>query len=71
MPTPADGGYTQPQNLAELLTVLDEFLRYRQLPIAELLATFLESRGSIHPAFDTNNLIDHLGFTAHHLRETH
>ena len=50
--------------------MLDEFLRYRQLPIAELLATFLESRGSIHPAFDTNNLIDHLGFTAHHLRET-
>ena len=71
MSTPADDGYTQPQNLAELLTLLDEFLRCRQLPIAELLATFLESRGCIHPAFHANNLIDHLSFTAYHLNETH
>jgi hypothetical protein len=28
------------------LTVLDEFLRCRELPITELLAKFLESRGS-------------------------
>jgi hypothetical protein len=70
MSTPAAGGYTQPQNLAELPTVLDEFRRCRQPPIAELLATFLESRGSIHPAFDANNLIDHLSFTAYHLHET-
>jgi hypothetical protein len=63
MSTPA-GGYTQPQNLLELLAVLDEFLRCRQLPIAELLAKFLKSRGSVHPAFHANNLIDHLSFTA-------
>jgi hypothetical protein len=43
------GGYGQPQNLAELLTLLDVFLRCRELPIAELLAKFLESRGSVHP----------------------
>ena len=64
MSTPAVGGYHQPQNLAELLTVLDEFLRCRELPIAELLAKFLESRGTVHPAFHANNLIDHLSFTA-------
>jgi hypothetical protein len=66
MPTPTIGDYHQPQNLAELLTVLDEFLRCRELRIAELLATFLQSRGSVHPAFDANNLIDHLSFTAPH-----
>jgi hypothetical protein len=64
MSTPAVGGYHQPQNLTELLAVLDEFLRCRQLPIAELLEKFLESRGSVHPAFHANNLIDHLSFTA-------
>jgi hypothetical protein len=64
MSTPAFCGYHQPQNLAELLTVLDEFLRSGELPIAELLAKFLESRGSVHAAFDANNLIDHLSFTA-------
>ena len=62
MLTPAAGRYNQPQNLAELLTVLDEFLRCRELPIAELLAKFLESRGSVHPTFHANNLIDHLSF---------
>ncbi|HYB36225.1 MAG TPA: hypothetical protein VEF72_10915 [Mycobacterium sp.] len=64
MSRPAVGGYNQPRNLAELLAVLDEFLRCRELPIAELLAKFLESRGSVHPAFHANNLIDHLSFTA-------
>ncbi|KXF55745.1 hypothetical protein AXA44_36510 [Rhodococcus sp. SC4] len=68
--TPAVGGYIQPQNLAELLTVLDEFLRCRELPIAEL-AKFLESRGSVHPAFHANNLIDHLSFTAARIATTH
>ena len=58
MSTSAVGGYNQPQNLAELLTVLDEFLRCQELPIAELLAKFIESRGSVHPAFHANNLID-------------
>jgi hypothetical protein len=72
MSTPAVGGYNQAQNLTELLAVLDEFLRCRELPVAELLAKFLESRGSAHPAFHTNNLIDHLSFTARHdLHETH
>ena len=28
------------------------------------LRKFLESRGSVHPAFHANNLIDHLSFTA-------
>ena len=65
MSTPAVGGYSQPQNLAELLTVLDEFLRCQDLPIAELLAKFLKSRGSAHPAFHANNLIDNLSFTAY------
>ena len=46
------------------LTVLDEFLRCRELPITELLAKFLEARGSVHPAFHANNLIDQLSFTA-------
>jgi hypothetical protein len=64
MSTPAVGGYNQPQNLAELLTVLDEFLRCPELPIAELLAKFIESRGSVHPVFHANNLIDQLSFTA-------
>ena len=64
MSTPAVGGYHQPQNLTELLAVLDEFLRCRELPIAELLAKFLESRASAHPTFHANNLIDHLSFTA-------
>lgn len=64
MPTPAEGSYRQPQNLTELLTVLDEFVRCRELPIAELLEKFLELRGSTHPAFHANNLIDHLSFTA-------
>jgi hypothetical protein len=63
MSTPAVGGYNQPQNLAELLAVLDEFLRCKELSIAELLAKFLESRGSVHPTFHANNLIDHLSFT--------
>ena len=62
MSTPAVGGYHQPQNLTELLAVLDEFLRCRELPIAELLAKFLESRASAHPTFHANNLIDHLSF---------
>jgi hypothetical protein len=64
MSTPAVGGYHQPQNLTELLAVLDEFLRCRELPIAELLAKFLESRASAHPTFHANNLTDHLSFTA-------
>jgi hypothetical protein len=64
MSTPADGSYNQPQNLAQLLTVLDEFLRCRELPIADLLAKFLESRGSVHPVFHANNLIDRLSFIA-------
>ena len=64
MSLPAVGGYNHPQSLAELLTVLDEFLRCQELPIAELLAKFLESRGSAHPVFHANNLIDHLSFTA-------
>jgi hypothetical protein len=63
MSTPA-GGYNQPQNLPELLAVLDEVLRCRQMPIAELLAKVLASRDSAHPAFHANNLIDHLSFTA-------
>jgi len=64
MSTSAVGGYNQTQNLAELLTVLDQFLRCQELPIAELLAKFLESRGSVHPVFHANNLIDQLSFTA-------
>ena len=71
MSTPAVGGYNQPQNLTELLAVLDEFLRCPELPIAELLAKFLESRGSVHPAFDANNLIDHLSFTAATIHTKH
>jgi hypothetical protein len=71
MSTPAVGGYNQPHNLAELLTVLDEFLRCRQLPIAELLAKFLESRGNVHPVFHANNLIDHLSFTAARIATKH
>jgi hypothetical protein len=71
MSTPAVGGYHQPQSLAELLTVLDEFLRCRELPIAELLAKFLESRGSVHPAFQANNLIDHLSFTVATIHTKH
>ena len=71
MSTPAVGGYHQPQNLAELLTVLDEFLRCRELPIAELLAKFLESRGSVHPVFQANNLIDHLSFIAATIHTKH
>ena len=68
MPVPAVGGYNPPQNLAELLTVLDEFLRCSELPVAELLAKFFQSRGIVHPAFHANNLIDHLSFAAHHMR---
>jgi hypothetical protein len=64
MSLPAVGGYNHPQSLAELLTVLDEFLRCQELPIAELLAKFIESRGSAHPVFHANNLIDQLSFTA-------
>jgi hypothetical protein len=72
MSTPAVGGYNRPQNLTELLAVLDEFLRRRELPITALLAQFLESRGSVHPTFHANNLIDHLSFTArHNLHETY
>jgi hypothetical protein len=71
MSTPAVGGYNQPHNLTELLTVLDEFLRCRELPIAELLAKFLESRGSVHPTFHANNLIDHLSFTAATIHTNH
>jgi hypothetical protein len=71
MSTPAVEGYNQPQNLAGLLTVLDEFLRCRELPIAELLAKFLESRGSEHPAFHANNLIDHVSFTATAIHTKH
>jgi hypothetical protein len=71
MLTPAAGRYNQPQNLAELLTVLDEFLRCRELPIAELLAKFLESRGSVHPTFHANNLIDHLSFTTATIHTKH
>jgi hypothetical protein len=71
MSTPGVGGYHQPQNLAELLTVLDEFLRCRELPIAELLAKFLESRGIVHPVFQANNLIDHLSFIAATIHTKH
>jgi hypothetical protein len=62
MSHPAIGGFNPPQNLAKLITVLDEFLRWSELPIVELLAKFLEARGSVHPAFHANNLIDHLSF---------
>jgi hypothetical protein len=64
MSIPGGGGYHQPQNLTELLAMLDEFLRCRELPIAELLTKFLKARGSVHPAFHANNLIAHLSFTA-------
>lgn len=66
MLTRAVGGYNQPQNLAELLTVLDQFLGCHELPIAGLLNKFIESRGSVHPVFHGNNMIDQLSFTTRH-----
>jgi len=56
------------QRLAELLAPLDEFLRSRDLPVAELLVEFMKHRGSQHAAFDAYNLVDHLCFTAHRYR---
>jgi hypothetical protein len=62
---PASGN----QCLAELLTVLDEFLRYQDLLVSELLTEFLAARGSKHPGFDSCNLIDNLCFTAYRYRQ--
>jgi hypothetical protein len=57
------------RHLVELLTLLDEFLRCRDLPIIGLLAESLAARDSNHPGFDTCNLIDSLSFTAHRYRQ--
>ena len=49
--------------LADLLAVVDEFLRSRSV-VADLLADFYDRRGQTHPGFVANNLIDQVSFTA-------
>jgi hypothetical protein len=50
-------------NLAELLTVLDEFLRSSQ-EVTVLLERFLAGRGGQHPGYHAGLLIDWTSFTA-------
>lgn len=49
--------------LADLLAVVDEFLRSRS-GVAELLADFYTHRGQRNPGFVANNFIDQVSFTA-------
>jgi hypothetical protein len=50
-------------DLAELLTVLDEFLRSSQ-EVTALLERFLAGRGEQHPGYHASLLIDWASFTA-------
>lgn len=54
-------------DIAELLGVVDEFLRCRN-GTADRLADFYARHGEPHPAFVANNLIDQVSFTAAALR---
>jgi hypothetical protein len=52
--------------IAELLAIIDGFLRSHQIP--ELLAQHLHDIGVDHPGYDAALLIDQISFTAHALR---
>lgn len=52
--------------IAELLAVLDVFLRSD--PVPEVLAAHLHTIGADHPRYDAALLIDQVSFTAHALR---
>lgn len=58
---------TELAEAADLLTVVDEFLRCGD-GAAEKLACFYAHRGEAHPRFTANNLIDQVSFTAAALR---
>lgn len=60
---------TELVELADLLAVVDEFLRARG-GVAELLADFHARRGESHPGFVANNLIDQVSLTAAALQRT-
>jgi len=63
----------QLSDIAELLTILDGFLRHAD-GIANRLADYLHATGRDRPqppdgtSYDTNLLIDQVSFTAHNLR---
>jgi hypothetical protein len=50
-------------DLADLLTILDEFLRSSE-EVTVLLARFLAGRGEQHPGYHASLLIDWASFTA-------
>ena len=64
---------TQLADIAELLDILDEFLRHAD-DIADRLADYLNTTGHDQPqlpdgaSYNANLLIDQLSFTAHSLR---
>jgi hypothetical protein len=64
----------QLERIAELLDVLDGFLRDTNLPISDHLADYLRATGHDRPqpphwaSYDANLLIDQVSFTAHPLR---
>lgn len=68
---PIDSG--QVSDIAELLNILDGFLRHAD-GIANHLADYLHATGRDRPqppdwtSYDTNLLIDQVSFTAHNLR---
>jgi hypothetical protein len=65
----------QLQTIAELLDVIDGFLRSDN--IAELLTAYLHSTGADQPrpphgaSYTTDLLIDPISFNAHHMRNRH
>ena len=60
---------TELAHIAELLSLIDEFLRHDRVP--ELLATYQRTTGCSHPGYDAAQLIDQISFTAHALRRHH
>ena len=61
-------------HIAELLDILDGFLRHAEGNIADRLADYLHTTGRDHPqpphwtGYNANLLIDQVSFTAHSLR---
>jgi hypothetical protein len=64
--SPTTVGTDELARIAELLAIIDGFLRSR--PVPELLAEHLHDIGVDHPGYDAALLIEQVSFTAHALR---
>jgi hypothetical protein len=63
--SPTTVGADELARIAELLAIIDGFLRSR---VPELLAEHLHDIGVDHPGYDAALLIEQVSFTAHALR---